>query len=68
VTTNGKPLPPASRPPPDSAGETGEIPTCVHCGEWDGMELITFPDKKTGQTRRAFKCQSCDKWHYPRKK
>jgi hypothetical protein len=46
------------------AQETGEIPVCEHCGSQEFMELITFTDKKTGKPRRAWKCQSCEKWHF----
>jgi hypothetical protein len=29
------------------------------------MELIEFNDKKTGRLRREWKCQQCNKWHWP---
>jgi len=47
------------------AEETGEIPVCEYCGSSDFMELIRFNDKKTGKPRQAWKCQSCEKWHFP---
>jgi len=45
--------------------ETGEIPVCEHCGSQEFMELIRFNDKKTGKPRQAWKCQACEKWHFP---
>ena len=45
--------------------ETGEIPVCEDCGSQEFMELITFNDKKTGKPKRAWKCQACQKWHWP---
>jgi len=55
---------------PLAAGEdtASEVPTCAHCGDWSSMELIEFQSKKDGKTRRAWKCQACDKWHFPNKK
>ena len=35
---------------------------CPRCGEHGHIELITFTDKKTGQPKSAYKCQSCSKW------
>jgi len=45
--------------------ETGEIPVCEYCGSQEFMELITFTDKKTSKPRKAWKCQACEKWHWP---
>lgn len=45
--------------------DTGEVPVCLYCGSAEFMELIRFTDKKTGKPRQAWKCQSCDKWHFP---
>jgi len=45
--------------------ETGEVPVCEACGSSETMELITFADKKTGDPRQEWKCQSCNKWHWP---
>jgi hypothetical protein len=45
--------------------ETGEIPTCEECGSQEFMELITFTDKKTGRPRKEWKCQICNRWHWP---
>ena len=44
---------------------TGEIPVCETCGSDAFMELISFADKKTGKPRKAWKCQQCQKWHWP---
>jgi hypothetical protein len=66
MSANGRPLPPNVNHDPD--GLPSEVPTCVHCGQWDGMELIEFQSKKDGKTKRAWKCQACDKWHFPEKK
>jgi len=46
-------------------GKTGEIPVCESCGSDEFMELIEFADKKTGRPRKAWKCQQCQKWHWP---
>jgi len=68
MSANGRPLPPnVNRPPPDD-GLPPEVPTCKHCGNWDGMELIEFTSKKDGKQKRAWKCQACDEWHFPEKK
>jgi hypothetical protein len=57
---------PRSQPKPQpQPGETGEVPVCQSCGSDANMELITFSDKKTGQPRRAWKCQACSQWHFP---
>ena len=50
------------------AEETGETPVCEKCGSSEFMELIEFPDKKTGELRRAWKCQECLKWYWPNDK
>jgi len=55
---------PASKPAPQS-DETGEVPVCDECGTDEFMELIEFTDKKTGRPRREWKCQQCNKWHWP---
>jgi hypothetical protein len=44
---------------------TGEIPFCENCGTDAFMELIEFADKRTGMPRKAWKCQQCQKWHWP---
>jgi hypothetical protein len=50
---------------PPGLEETGEIPVCEHCGSQEFMELIRFKDKQTGKPRSAWKCQACEKWHFP---
>jgi hypothetical protein len=50
-------------PGPDK--ETGEFPVCETCGSSEFMELIKFTDKNTGKPRKAWKCQMCEKWHWP---
>ena len=45
--------------------EMGEIPVCDVCGSSEFMQLIEFIDKKTGKPRSAWKCQACEKWHWP---
>jgi len=40
------------------------IPVCANCGSSANMELITFTDKKTGQLRKAWKCQECQEWYW----
>ena len=56
--------PAASKPAPPVL-ETGEIPECDECGSSEFMEFITFNDKKTGKPKSAWKCQACEKWHWP---
>ena len=45
--------------------QTGEVPVCEDCATDEFMELIEFNDKKTGRPRREWKCQQCNKWHWP---
>ncbi len=45
--------------------QTGEIPVCQNCGTDEFMELISFTDRRTGEPRQAWKCQQCQKWHWP---
>lgn len=47
--------------------QTGEIPVCQECGTDEFVELIDFADRKTGASRQAWKCQQCQKWHWPEK-
>lgn len=47
-----------------SPHETPGPPVCDECGSAEYMELISFPDKKTGKPRQAWKCQQCQKWHW----
>ena len=53
------------KPTTQEPQETGEIPTCEECGSQEFMELITFTDKKTGRPRKEWKCQICNRWHWP---
>jgi hypothetical protein len=52
---------------PDILDGEGEIPICEECGTDEYMELIEWPDRKTGQIKKAWKCQKCQKWHWPGK-
>jgi len=49
----------------NGSGQSGEVPVCQQCGSNASMELIEFADKGTGQPRHAWKCQACNKWHWP---
>ncbi len=40
-------------------------PTCQECEHNDNMELVKF--ERGGKPREAWKCQTCDKWHYEKK-
>jgi hypothetical protein len=63
-----KPAQPAKHPAPKAPAKvqgTGAAPVCDTCGSSEAMELIEFADKKTGKPRKAWKCQQCDKWHWP---
>ena len=51
--------------PAPQVEQTGEVPVCEDCGTDEFMELIEFNDKKTGRPRREWKCQQCNKWHWP---
>ena len=51
--------------PAPQVKQTGEVPVCEDCGTDEFMELIEFTDKKTGRPRREWKCQQCNKWHWP---
>ncbi|MFP3898186.1 MAG: hypothetical protein ACLFVD_02635 [Dehalococcoidia bacterium] len=62
------PQPPAQSPRTplsNTLADPNLAPICDHCGESDSMELIEFTSRKTGQPKRAWKCQACDKWHFP---
>lgn len=37
-------------------------PTCRQCGSSEGMEHIEFD--RGGKPRKAWKCQTCEKWYY----
>ncbi len=38
-------------------------PTCASCQQTDRMQMIEF--YKKGKSKRAWKCQRCNKWHHP---
>lgn len=48
-------------PPPASEIE---LPKCASCGSAAHMELIGF--SQNGTPKQAWKCQECQKWHYPK--
>ena len=58
---------PAKRAIVNAEGIAAKIPVCPNCGQRDQMELIEFPDNKTGEMRKAWKCQRCNKWYWPPK-
>ncbi len=49
---------------PDAIGTTRQShkPVCQECGADESMQLISWKDKATGELKKAWKCQSCDKW------
>jgi hypothetical protein len=60
-----KAAPPASAPKPVSnPGKTSiaNAPVCPECGLSDSVELVRWTDKKTGEQKKAWKCQLCKKW------
>ena len=65
---NNQPMDAKGRPLPAGDDQAAEVPACAHCDDWSSMELIEFQSKKDGKTRRAWKCQACDKWHFPNNK
>jgi len=45
-----------------SSGAADLTPSaCKECGRSDNMELISF--EKDGKAKKAWKCQTCQKWH-----
>jgi len=42
--------------------EKGSDYSCQECGSDESMELIAWKDKTTGELKKAWKCQSCEKW------
>lgn len=56
---------PTRKPSGKAAADPNAPPVCQNCGSNDAMELIQWTDKKTGQSRQAWKCQECDQWHFP---
>lgn len=52
---------PAPKPSRGNGGFAGK-PVCQECGSDESMELISWKDKTTGELKKAWKCQSCEKW------
>ncbi|MBM4447363.1 MAG: hypothetical protein FJ023_08485 [Chloroflexi bacterium] len=53
--------PAAIQPSRSNNGVTNK-PVCQGCGTDEAMELIAWKDKTTGELKKAWKCQSCEKW------
>jgi hypothetical protein len=53
--------PRAAAQPRRGNGSTSK-PVCQECGLDESMQLITWKDKSTGELKKAWKCQACDKW------
>ena len=47
---------------PKKANGTVNTPVCGDCGTDQAVELTTFTAKDTGELKRRFKCQACNKW------
>lgn len=60
---NGKEQPPAANQ--GRLDEQDHFPVCRFCGKPDTMELIKFD--RNGNEKSAWKCQTCNKWHYEKK-
>lgn len=52
---------PAAQPGRGNGGVANK-PVCQECGMDESMELIAWKDKVTGELKKAWKCQSCEKW------
>jgi hypothetical protein len=52
---------PAAQPSRGNGGVASK-PACQECGSDEAMELISWKDKATGEFKKAWKCQSCEKW------
>jgi hypothetical protein len=52
----------AAQPGRGNGGFAGSKPVCQECGTDESMELIAWKDKVTGEFKKAWKCQSCEKW------
>ena len=73
--TNSTPAPatapkatPKPKAQPAAKAPNTATPLCTYCGESESMELIEFTDKQTGKPRREWKCQACNRWHFPDRK
>jgi len=58
----------AAAPSPVPKSTTGtkaaNAPVCEECDLADAVELVSWVDKKTGERKKAWKCQRCKKWLY----
>jgi hypothetical protein len=56
---------PSPAPKPTTTGtKAANAPVCDECDLADAVELVTWADKKTGERKKAWKCQRCKKWLY----
>ena len=54
---------PSPAPKSTAAGtKAANAPVCEECDLSDAVELVSWVDKKTGERKRAWKCQRCKKW------
>jgi hypothetical protein len=44
--------------------KAANAPVCGDCDLADMVELVSWADKKTGERKKAWKCQRCKKWLY----
>jgi hypothetical protein len=60
---------PSPAPKPTATGtKAANAPVCEECNSFDMVELIAWVDKKTGERKKAWKCQRCKKWVSPNQK
>jgi len=56
---------PTAVPKPTTTGtKAANAPVCDECDLADMVELVSWADKKTGERKKAWKCQRCKKWLY----
>ena len=56
---------PSPAPKPTATGtKAANAPVCDECDLGDAVELVSWVDKKTGERKKAWKCQRCKKWLY----
>lgn len=53
---------PSPAPKPTAATKAANAPVCEECDLADAVELVSWADKKTGERKKAWKCQRCKKW------
>jgi len=53
---------PSPAPKSTTGTKAANAPVCEECDLADAVELVTWVDKKTGERKRAWKCQRCKKW------